>query len=732
MRTFLLFATWSCVSVCSRMIDPPQGADSDALPDPCADGCDTSGTSGDTGDSGTGGGVGPGTVEHVVVLVLDGVRLDETFGSGDSNAAGVATDTLWAPVKDTLLPDATLVLPGNAIGFTGTTGGLGDLLTGGRTREADLPIVAGVGSYRPDRPTLFETVSGAQLVANGDAPAALAESVYPGASGASYAFLSDPADADAPSPDDTDVIDAVKAAAAESPLVVGVLQAVDRTAHGSAGAGAYAEASENLAQPIADLWTWIQSDASGLKDTVLLVVVADHGRHRWGDEFDARNVDGILWDYADHGDQCGGCRGVPMLLAGPGVHRGATVERKYTLEDLAATLAFALGVELPYADGVVIREAFGDASAAADRDGMARVERHGEHQAEQRWTGSSVARSGIVVDGQQLVQEADGIFLAEDPVVFADSTGAVLACWREVEVGLAAAEIDWPWTPACQRYDGSWTKVGFVDAQVAPDWHPALAEHAGVVTAAYAKEARLHDDRPRGGGIALAKLEGGAWSAITDLDLVVPGTPALHSTGERLLLAVAHSDSSLDGSLDAARYTRHVSVFDAQNGTELYRTATEPCPAAAACTDRTPTTDDGGLDWARMESPALGPVGEGLGLAWLSLGDDVSTVHLATGSPSGAEWTTPLRLDSSGKVLPAVAPVIADGVVYWARIGSAGTAEVCRYSPAVATDTGLVEGLSGCADTGSSALRDLAAGGGEVLAVAKAAGAEWKTVTLSF
>ncbi len=499
MRTFLLFATWSCVSVCSRLADPPAGDDS-GTPDPCAAGaCDTGTPPVDSADS---GGVGAGTVEHVVVLVLEGVRMDETFGAATSDAAGGAeTSALFTAFKDTVVPDGTLVVPGYATGFTGTAGGLGDLLGGQRLSMGTLPVSGGVGEYRPPRPPRRNVGPGAGVVANGDTVAPLAQSAYPGATAARFTLVSDPADATAPSPNDTDVIDAVKAALPGSPLVVGVMMAVDRTAHDSAGPTAYAAAVEALAQPLADFWTWVQSDASGLKDTVLLVVVADHGRHRWGAEFDSRNVDALPWDYADHGDQCAGCRAVPLFVAGPGVHRGATVERKYTLEDLASTIAFATGTELPYADGMVIREAFADATLASDRSGMARVFRAGAIQAEQRWTTSSVARSSIVIDGQQLVKESEGTFIAEDPVAIADSGGRLLACWRQLEVGLAAAEIDWPWTPVCQAYDGSWTVVDFVETTVAPDWRPAMAEHAGAVHLAYVKNAREHDDAPTAGGV---------------------------------------------------------------------------------------------------------------------------------------------------------------------------------------------------------------------------------------
>ncbi len=231
----------------------------------------------------------------------------------------------------------------------------------------------------------------------------------------------------------------------------------------------------------------------------------------------------------------------------------------------------------------------------------------------------------------------------------------------------------------------------------------------------------------------MASLSNGTWTAGTSVGAILPGFPSLLSTGTQLLLAVAESDASVDGDLDAARYTRHVSVYDGTTGSLLFRTATAECPEVASCVSREATMDQGDQTWRRMESPVLGTLGDGLGLGWVSYGTGGTTVHVATATAAGTDWSVPLRLDWSEQVFSHVEPVWADGVLYWARLGDAGTAEVCRWSPGSSDgDTAVAAAVSGCVDTGSSGLRDLAAGGGEVVVVAKAAGSEWKSATVSF
>lgn len=75
------------------------------------------------------------------------------------------------------------------------------------------------------------------------------------------------------------------------------------------------------------------------RDNTTVFVTNDHGRH----------LDGIAPGYVDHGDGCEGCRHVSLLALGPDFKTGATVADTCTLVDVPATAAYLLG--LPFAQG---------------------------------------------------------------------------------------------------------------------------------------------------------------------------------------------------------------------------------------------------------------------------------------------------------------------------------------------------------------------------------------------
>lgn len=94
------------------------------------------------------------------------------------------------------------------------------------------------------------------------------------------------------------------------------------------------------------LWENIQSIPQ-YQDRTIMIVMADHGRH-------CPKV-----DYSNHGDQCACCRHIPFMIPGPGIKKGETKEGlKGITEDIAPTVAYAMGFEMPFAEGRVLNEIF--------------------------------------------------------------------------------------------------------------------------------------------------------------------------------------------------------------------------------------------------------------------------------------------------------------------------------------------------------------------------------------
>ncbi len=646
-------------------------------------------------------------VDHVVVLVLDGLRMSESFGDGTSDVTGAATADILPAIRTRLLPAGTLVRRAYVTGIPITGPGHADLITGVRHEFGHFPTPSGAGRYRPLFPTVFEQLAAvrpagdhAPLVLNGntDHVESLDYSVYPGvtdADGGVYTLTATPEDATRPEPKDEMVISEVKARlAADAPrLMITNLHAIDLAGHTAADATTYLRRAQDVDEPIAALWEWIQSDASGIAGRTALVLVSDHGRHHWGEGAEER-LDGLEPpDYRHHGDQCAGCREIPMFLAGPGIQAGVTVDGPYTLEDVGRTVAWMLGAELPYGTGVVMRDLFVEPPVEDDRTGTYEVDTSGSAVATWSWQDPSLAtnlahRSRVEVDGT--VVSAPDAFAAEAPRVL--EAGAVTyACWRALELGDTTA-IDWPWAGECgMRTDGTWTDLAFPASSVSSLWRPALAvDDADRLVLAYVdnpNSTTYSEDR------ALVKVArwseaGWAYGDATGIGSAFPGAPSIDLDGSTVWAAWSESDMSESANDNASgRYTRHVEVarFElgedgVQTTREVWRTVADRCPSGAGCADRAPTLDAEGRAYDRMESPAIRVDGATVQVAWIGWDDDGSHLLLATSTDGGEVWGTPQRVDATGRVFGHVAPRWSEGRLYWARLG-AEAAEACRVTP---------------------------------------------------
>jgi hypothetical protein len=84
------------------------------------------------------------------------------------------------------------------------------------------------------------------------------------------------------------------------------------------------------------------------RNNTTLLITNDHGRH----------LDGIATGWLDHGDACEGCRHISLLALGPDFKKGRTITEPHTLVDVPSTVAYLLGFPLPQGQGKLIDALF--------------------------------------------------------------------------------------------------------------------------------------------------------------------------------------------------------------------------------------------------------------------------------------------------------------------------------------------------------------------------------------
>lgn len=109
----------------------------------------------------------------------------------------------------------------------------------------------------------------------------------------------------------------------------------------------YLEGIRKTDEYVLQLWNFIQSDPF-YKNTTSFFVTNDHGRH----------LDGVNGGFANHGDGCEGCRHISLFAYGPDFISGKTIENRYDLPDISATIAELLNFEITTGKGEPIKEIF--------------------------------------------------------------------------------------------------------------------------------------------------------------------------------------------------------------------------------------------------------------------------------------------------------------------------------------------------------------------------------------
>lgn len=105
---------------------------------------------------------------------------------------------------------------------------------------------------------------------------------------------------------------------------------------------AHAGNSENYLRGISrsdryvkQLWEFLGKNKF-YKNKTTLIITNDHGRHS----------DGIDGGWMEHGDNCEGCQKISFLALGPDIKKGREIKTRYTLVDIAPTVARLLQFEM--------------------------------------------------------------------------------------------------------------------------------------------------------------------------------------------------------------------------------------------------------------------------------------------------------------------------------------------------------------------------------------------------
>jgi hypothetical protein len=632
------------------------------------------------------------------VLVLDGVRTDEFTSAEVSNLTGM-TGPEWAPKTwGSVVGDATLVRAALNQGITITAPAHVAMVTGRAETFANFPLdpALGAGFYRPTVPTMFEEARtqlglGADdvaVVANTELLYPITDGLYPGYGvGARFDEVFNPETGER-STDDADVMDELDAVLDAHPprLTLVNLHQVDRDGH-HGGEDDYKDDVQEIDGLVASFWNRLQARHPEYVANLLLIVTADHGRHR-NDEPDS---------WHNHGDACDGCREVPLLLLGV-AHPGEELTHTVSNLDLAPTIAAHLGFDLPWGEGLPLDDVVDDLGGTV-RQGDVAIATAGEHEATQRWVDDTEQRSEVVVDGTVL--STPGIYAAEDPALVETTTGA-LTCFRELSNVVTEGTL--PWAPRClAEADGTWTDVGFPDVEVGPFFRSAMVEREGRTWAAW--PADPHGDLGGEDGIGLA-IEGwsadAGWADRIWARAIFPTDVALAPTTHGLVAAVGTSLGDPD-----YRYTRRVRIVPVS--------LADGYPVADVAVDFTLTDLLG--DDTRVEHPALTATGDEVRLALLGTSATGTVVATAASHDGGLSWDPAALLPSGGDPLPYLAPAWDGDEVVWGVLVD-GAAALCRAAPGAPS--------AACVDVGSPRIHSFTVQDGIVTVIRDAGIASWE------
>ena len=281
--------------------------------------------------------------ENVIVLIIDGPRMSETFGD---------TSYTYIPnLARVLALQGTLLKNFRNNGPTYTNAGHTAITTGVYQR------INNSGLELPKNPSMFQYFlkeknlpkDQAWVIASKGKLNILGNtknrtwknkylpSVFCGVNGSGLGYTSD----------DKNFSDALRILGESHPKLTLInLLEVDVNGHANMWDG-YLRALKRTDQKALDLWNFIQND-SIYKGKTALFITNDHGRHLKG------HKDGFV----SHGDNCEGCRSIYLIALGPDFKKNVSLPNKYEQIDISKTIAEMLHFNFPVSQGKVMTDLF--------------------------------------------------------------------------------------------------------------------------------------------------------------------------------------------------------------------------------------------------------------------------------------------------------------------------------------------------------------------------------------
>jgi hypothetical protein len=632
---------------------------------------------------------------NVVVVVVDGVRVEESVLPATSELSGLAGPDHWPAISSELVPLGSLMTARNA-GTTVTAPAHAILATGARVRLGNMAVDEGIGLYRPDRPTLFEELcaqgAGTALVlANQSLISPITWSTMPGYGeevGARWMQVVSEPGSDRPASEDSAVLSTLlfELEQNEPRLVLANLKAVDRAGHYGESVDDYLAAVDKVDQPIVDLWGWLQSHPHYADNTVL-VVTSDHGRHRQGgaggDDY-----------WRSHGDASEGDRQVPLLLLGPGVEAGLQLDEPVALADLVPTLGALMGVETPWAEGQVLSRVLTEDSSP--RTGAVQVAAAGSELLSV-WQDEGLERRSALSWNGEVVSSEDA-WMVEAPSLVQDG-GTTWACWRELHLGQEQS----PWIPRCfESRGGTLSELPAPVDEVSAVWRPQLRATPSGLELSFVDNP---DDIAQPGvegevGPVWLRLEDGEWVVGRDPEpaLRYPTDARTVDLAQDRLTVFIASPYSNDSRgerrpyLQRSRWSEDGLEVDAPELLDL--SSVEPKASF------------------RVEQPALQADGDQVELLLVGLMDSTRVLIQVSSEDGGVSWGEPAVLADDPGIPAHLPPLWIEGDATWLRFEDG--AEVCTSA--------------GCEDLGVTAVKDWAWDGRELQLVALSEDGRWGLV----
>lgn len=283
------------------------------------------------------------TTENIIILVIDGPRMSETFGD--------STYKYIPNLANVLAPQGVLLKNFRNNGPTYTNAGHTAITTGVYQR------INNSGLELPKNPSVFQyflkekglSKESAWIIASKGKLNILSNtknkkwrdqfvpSAFCGINGSGLGYTAD----------EKNFADAIRILGEYHPKLTLInLLEVDVNGHANLWEG-YLKAIQHTDQKALELWNFIEND-SVYKGKTTLFITNDHGRHLKG------HKDGFV----SHGDNCEGCRSIYLVALGPDFKKNSILPNRYEQIDISKTIAEMLHFNEPVSEGQVMKDLF--------------------------------------------------------------------------------------------------------------------------------------------------------------------------------------------------------------------------------------------------------------------------------------------------------------------------------------------------------------------------------------